>query len=131
MSDPQNQNGNAGKIKFYTIGEVAKMLDVATSVLRYWEKEFPQITPLKTDYGHRVYTKDQIEVISRIKTLLYEDGMTIKGARNLLLKNERQQTETESQPIHSHSAEKTVSKASVQDMKDKINDILSYIRKEK
>ncbi|MBR6061671.1 MAG: MerR family transcriptional regulator [Spirochaetales bacterium] len=116
MSDPQNQNENAGKIKFYTIGDVAKMLDVATSVLRYWEKEFPQITPLKTDYGHRIYTKDQIEVIKRIKTLLYEDGMTIKGARNILLKAETKQQEEMS---------------SVQDVKNKINDILSYIRKEK
>ena len=116
MNDTQNQDTNAGKIKFYSIGEAAKMLDVATSVLRYWEKEFPQITPLKTDYGHRVYTKDQIEVIRHIKTLLYEDGMTIKGARNILLKAETKQQEEMS---------------SVKDVKNKINDILSYIRKEK
>ena len=127
MSDPQNQNDNASKIKFYSIGEVAKILDVATSVLRYWEKEFPQVTPLKTDYGHRIYTKDQIEVLQRIKTLLYENGMTIKGARNLLLKNEEASiTETVKElPKQKQDL------SSVRDVKDKINDILSFIRKEK
>ena len=65
---------------YYTIGEVAEMFDVSTSLLRYWETEFPQISPGKNRKGDRRYTKDDIQRIKTIYTLLKLEGFTIDGA---------------------------------------------------
>lgn len=69
---------------FFSIGEVAQLLGVKTSVLRYWESEFNQIRPQKNNAGVRRYQKSDIELINRIKTLLYEEKFTIEGARQYL-----------------------------------------------
>lgn len=66
---------------YYTIGEVAEMFDVSTSLLRYWETEFPQISPGKNRKGDRRYTKDDIQRIKTIYTLLKVEGFTIDGAK--------------------------------------------------
>lgn len=66
---------------YYPIGEVAEMFDVSTSLLRYWETEFPQISPGKNRKGDRRYTKKDIKRIKTIYTLLKEEGFTIEGAR--------------------------------------------------
>lgn len=73
----------SGKKK-YRIGEVAKILNIEAYVLRFWEKEFPQIAPFRTAKKQRFYTDKHIDLIRRIKSLLYEQGMTIAGARRLL-----------------------------------------------
>lgn len=70
--------------KTYRIGEVAEMLGLKTHVLRFWETEFPQIEPLRTDKGQRLYTESNVAVLRRIQQLLHEQGMTIDGARRLL-----------------------------------------------
>lgn len=70
--------------KKYRIGQVAKMLDVQPYVLRFWEEEFPQIRPLRTAKGQRYYTQDHIRILKRIQHLLYQEKMTIKGARQRL-----------------------------------------------
>lgn len=67
---------------YYTIGEVAKMFDVSTSLLRYWESEFKQISPGKNNKGDRRYTKKDIQNIKRIYILLKEEGFTIDGAKS-------------------------------------------------
>lgn len=68
----------------YKIGEVATLLGIKTSVLRYWEKEFPYIVPNRTDKKHRVYTEESLERIKVIYNLLYKERMTIEGAKRLL-----------------------------------------------
>lgn len=68
----------------YKIGEVAAMLNINTSALRYWEEEFPQINSIRTDSGQRRYTESHIFLIKRIYELLYRKGMTIEGARREL-----------------------------------------------
>jgi len=68
----------------YRIGQAAKMLDLNTSVLRYWETEFPQLEPVRTGKGQRLYTDEHMELLSLIKRLVHEDGMTIEGARKKL-----------------------------------------------
>jgi DNA-binding transcriptional MerR regulator len=68
----------------YRIGQAAKMLDLNTSVLRYWETEFPQLEPVRTGKGQRLYTDAHIELLTLIKRLVHEDGMTIEGARKKL-----------------------------------------------
>ena len=69
---------------YYTIGEVALMLDVNTSLLRYWEKEFDVLKPKKNTKGDRFFTKDDIEKIKLIYHLVREKGYTLDGAKSRL-----------------------------------------------
>ena len=74
-----------GKKKiYYKIGEACKVLDIQPYVLRYWETEFPSLAPNKSSSGQRVYTETELDVIRRIKVLLYEEGYTIAGAKKKL-----------------------------------------------
>ncbi|EFL49820.1 transcriptional regulator, MerR family [Solidesulfovibrio fructosivorans JJ]] len=68
----------------YKIGEVAGLTGLKPFVLRFWETEFPQLTPVRTQKGQRLYTDEHLELIGRIKTLLYEEKLTIDGARRRL-----------------------------------------------
>lgn len=66
---------------YYSIGEVAKYFDVSTSLIRYWEDEFPHITPRKNGKGDRRYTKQDLEKVTLIYELIKEKKFTIAGAR--------------------------------------------------
>lgn len=70
--------------KLYKIGEVCKLADLQPYVLRYWETEFPQLSPNKSGGGQRLYTRPEVDIILRIKELLYRDGFTIAGAKKKL-----------------------------------------------
>ena len=72
---------------FRTISEVATTLDTPTHVLRFWESKFSQIKPVKRAGGRRYYRPEDIHLLAGIKTLLHEQGMTIKGAQKLLREN--------------------------------------------
>ena len=72
----------------YTIGDAGRITGLETHVLRFWETEFPELSPVKSNSGRRMYTDEDIEVIERIKTLLYEKTFTIEGARNFLQNQE-------------------------------------------
>lgn len=69
---------------FRTISEVSTALDTPTHVLRFWESKFTQIKPVKRAGGRRYYRPDDIDLLAGIKTLLHDQGMTIKGAQKLL-----------------------------------------------
>lgn len=69
---------------YYSIGEVAEMLEVNTSLIRFWEKEFPRIKPKKTKKGNRLYTPKEIEKIEQIYILVKEQGYTLDGAKKAL-----------------------------------------------
>src|ERR1035437_7612269 len=80
---------------YYSIGEVASLCRLPAYVLRFWETEFPQLRPVKSSTGQRMYRKRDVESAVRIKKLLYEDGFTIAGARVQLrveTKSDRSQT---------------------------------------
>ena len=66
---------------YFRIGEVARLCDVPTYVLRFWEGEFPQLKPNKGGTGQRLYRRRDVEMALRIKSLLYDEGYTIPGAR--------------------------------------------------
>ena len=68
---------------FRTISEVATEMDLPQHVLRFWESKFSQIKPMKRGGGRRYYRPEDLEVLVRIRTLLYEDGYTIKGVQKL------------------------------------------------
>ena len=67
--------------RYFTIGEVSELCEVKPHVLRYWEQEFPQLSPTKRRGNRRYYKHDEIILIRRIKDLLYNQGFTIEGAR--------------------------------------------------
>jgi DNA-binding transcriptional MerR regulator len=69
---------------FFRIGEVAGLLSVEPYVLRYWETEFPSLAPKKSGTGHRLYRRKDVELLLKIKHLLYEKRYTIEGARQSL-----------------------------------------------
>ena len=69
---------------YYSIGEVSKMVDLKSYVLRYWETEFKQLAPPKNRAGNRTYRQKDIDLIFKIKDLLYNKKYTIQGARSLL-----------------------------------------------
>ncbi len=80
---------------YFRIGEVAGLCRLPAYVLRFWETEFPQLKPVKSSTGQRMYRKRDVESVVRIKKLLYEDGFTIAGARAQLReesKSDRNQT---------------------------------------
>jgi DNA-binding transcriptional MerR regulator len=70
--------------RYFTIGEVASLCDVKPHVLRYWEQEFPQLKPVKRRGNRRYYQRHDVLLIRQIRSLLYEEGFTIGGARQRL-----------------------------------------------
>lgn len=74
---------------FFRIGEVCDLIKVQPHVLRYWETEFPMLAPQKNRAGQRVYRRKDVEMVLRIRDLLYEEKFTIAGAKKRLLDESR------------------------------------------
>ena len=92
-----------------TIGEVSEFLDIPQHVLRFWEKRFSQIKPVKRR-GRRYYCPEDIALLGRIKSLLYTEGLTIKGAKKLLSQpSERPQPDLFKAPENTQNAEADLS----------------------
>jgi len=66
---------------YYKIGEVAEAAGVRTSVLRFWESEFPFLNPVKSSSGQRLYSKKEVELVLHVKHLLYDEKFTIEGVK--------------------------------------------------
>src|SRR5215472_4041817 len=80
---------------YFRIGEVARLCRLPAYVLRFWETEFPQLKPVKSSTGQRMYRRKDVENVLRIKKLLYDEGFTIVGARQQLrtdTKGDKKQT---------------------------------------
>ncbi len=73
---------------YYSIGEVSERTGLGTHVLRYWETEFKQLKPRKNRAGRRTYTSKDIRIVERIRYLLKQRGLTIKGAQKVLAAEE-------------------------------------------
>src|SRR5579859_231607 len=69
---------------YFRIGEVSTLCRLPAYVLRFWETEFPQLKPVKSSTGQRMYRRKDVESVLRIKKLLYDEGFTIAGARQQL-----------------------------------------------
>jgi DNA-binding transcriptional MerR regulator len=78
------RRGNKSPCAFRTISEVASELDVPQHVLRFWETKFAQVRPLKRGGGRRYYRPEDVDLLRRIRELLYTEGYTIKGVQRLL-----------------------------------------------
>ncbi|MFT6276307.1 MAG: DNA-binding transcriptional MerR regulator [Halioglobus sp.] len=71
--------------RYFTIGEVSELCAVKPHVLRYWEQEFPQLKPVKRRGNRRYYQRDDVLTIRQIRSLLYDQGYTIGGARQRMV----------------------------------------------
>ena len=81
--------------RYFRIGEASSIIGVESSVLRYWEKEFSELKPQRADSRQRTYQKKDLETLLQIKHLLYEEKMTIKGARQRLMQiNAKKKTDS-------------------------------------
>ena len=85
--------------RYFTIGEVSELCGVKPHVLRYWEQEFPQLKPVKRRGNRRYYQRHDVLVIRQIRSLLYEQGFTIGGARQQLSSDGAKQDITQSHQI--------------------------------
>ncbi|MGH8119401.1 MAG: MerR family transcriptional regulator [Gammaproteobacteria bacterium] len=85
--------------RYFTIGEVSDLCAVKPHVLRYWEQEFPQLKPLKRRGNRRYYQRHDVILIRQIRSLLYEQGFTIGGARQRLSGDEAKDDSNQSQQI--------------------------------
>ncbi|MDG2091093.1 MAG: MerR family transcriptional regulator [Gammaproteobacteria bacterium] len=81
--------------RYFTIGEVSELCEVKPHVLRYWEQEFTQLKPVKRRGNRRYYQRQDVILIRQIRTLLYEQGFTIGGARQRMAGNDP----VEAQPV--------------------------------
>ena len=85
--------------RYFTIGEVSDLCAVKPHVLRYWEQEFPQLKPVKRRGNRRYYQRQDVLIIRQIRSLLYDEGFTIGGARQPLMGDQAKSDVSQSQQI--------------------------------
>ena len=85
--------------KYFRIGEVGRIVGVEPYVLRYWESEFPQIRPIRADTNQRTYQKKDLDMILEVKRLLYEEKLTIEGARQRLKRDVSKDSRDQRNPV--------------------------------
>ena len=122
---------------YQTISEVSAQLDVPAHVLRFWESKFTALKPMKRSGGRRYYRGEDIELLQTIKTLLYDEGYTIKGAQNSLKKRSLAQQATvqaatpanPAQPADSSAASANLDQAEalLKQAQDRMNSLLSQL----
>ena len=106
---------------YFRIGEVANLCRLPAYVLRFWESEFPQLRPVKSSTGQRMYRKRDVESVLRIKQLLYEQGFTISGARQQLRAENKSDKTQSAIPFPSHSP------SEIQHIRQGLREILSML----
>jgi DNA-binding transcriptional MerR regulator len=110
MSPTKKKNGAAHveiiipEKLYFRIGEVARLCRLPAYVLRFWETEFPQLKPVKSSTGQRMYRRRDVESVVRIKQLLYEQGYTIAGARQHMREQHKAEKKQEPLPFPTQSA---------------------------
>lgn len=102
--------------RYFTIGEVSDLCGVKPHVLRYWEQEFPQLKPVKRRGNRRYYQRHDVLVIRQIRSLLYEQGFTIGGARQRLSSSDAKDDVSQSQQI-------------VRQVRNELEDLLELLRR--
>jgi len=106
---------------YFRIGEVATLCQLPAYVLRFWESEFPQLKPVKSSTGQRMYRRRDVESVVRIKQLLYEQGFTIVGARQQLRSESKADKTQAAIPFPPHS------NAELQSIRQGLREILNLL----
>src|SRR6266849_9078367 len=131
---PMPNNGTAVQAatekKLYRIGEVSRLAALKPFVLRYWETEFPMLEPIKSSSGHRLYRQDDVDMVFRIKRLLYDEGFTIAGARRFLRGHEgAAETESRSAGHAAEGAAQLLSRKMLLDLRDTLRAFLTLLER--
>ena len=109
---------------YFRIGEVSKLTHTKPYVLRFWETEFPTLKPKKSRSGHRLYRRQDVELVLEIRRLLYGKGFTISGARKHLAKN------SESAAEQRHLFLPALGTAELRAIRDELQSILTILSRE-
>jgi DNA-binding transcriptional MerR regulator len=132
LSMPNNGTATqaATEKKLYRIGEVSRLAALKPFVLRYWETEFPMLEPIKGSSGHRLYRQEDVDMVFRIKRLLYDEGFTIAGARRHLRQHDG--TDEAERRSANHSAEgagQLLSRKMLLDLRDTLRAFLTLLER--
>jgi DNA-binding transcriptional MerR regulator len=109
---------------YFKIGEVSELLGVESHVLRYWETAFPGLSPKKSGTGHRLYRRKDVELLLRIKHLLYEKRFTIEGAKQSLQAEPR----VSRPPMRKHAQQELFSSDPLPEIRKELLDILEMLK---
>tara|TARA_B100002052_G_scaffold283727_1_gene294930 strand:- start:98 stop:484 length:387 start_codon:yes stop_codon:yes gene_type:complete len=112
---------------FRTISEVAEDLDLPAHVLRFWETKFVQVRPLKRGGGRRYYRPEDVQLLSHIRSLLYDEGYTIKGVQKLMREGNLKKSDLAPSPSDMASFEVNSLKAELQDAIDELEALRAEI----
>ena len=112
---------------FRTISEVAEDLDLPAHVLRFWETKFSQVHPLKRGGGRRYYRPEDVQLLSHIRSLLYDEGYTIKGVQKLMREGNLKKSDLAPSPSDMASFEVNSLKAELQDAIDELEALRAEI----
>ena len=115
--------------QLYRIGEVSRLTELKPFVLRYWESEFPMLEPVKSPSGHRMYRQEDVDLVFKIKRLLYDEGFTIAGARRHLRENGASDAETISSGPHTENAGELLSRKMLLDLRDTLRAFLTLLER--
>jgi DNA-binding transcriptional MerR regulator len=115
--------------RLYRIGEVSRLTELKPFVLRYWETEFPMLEPVKSPTGHRMYRQADVDLVFKIKRLLYDEGFTIAGARRHLRENGSVGSETISSGPHNENVAELLSRKMLLDLRDALRAFLTLLER--
>ena len=115
--------------RYYAIGEVSELCGIKPHVLRYWEQEFPQLKPIKRRGNRRYYQFDDVEMVHRIRGLLYEQGFTIGGARQRLreARQERVESLAAAVPSTAVATKPATRTAQIKDLRRELEELLKRL----
>jgi len=114
---------------FFKIGEVARLLRVPAHTLRYWETEFPTLQPTKDEAGRRVYHQQDVDMVFRIKRLLYDEGFTIAGARRHLREKGAADDPAFRGPVLADGTSQLLSRRVLLDLRDALRAFLTLLER--
>ena len=112
---------------YFRIGAVSRLCDVPAYVLRFWESEFPQLKPHKGGTGQRLYRRRDVEAVLHIKSLLYDEGYTIPGARQVIKTEQRQKTSQ--LPLGIDTGVTTNSPQQLRKLQKELRELLTHLSK--
>jgi DNA-binding transcriptional MerR regulator len=119
----------------HSIGDVSRMTNVKPFVLRYWESEFSMLQPVKTSRGFRMYRQEDVELVLKIKRLLYDEGFTIAGARRYLRdhsaagESENGGENSGGLSMHAENAGQVLSRKMLLDLRDTLRAFLTLLER--
>ena len=120
----------ANEKRLYRIGDVGRLADLKPFVLRYWETEFPMLQPMKSPGGVRLYRQEDVDMVFRIKRLLYDEGFTIAGARrHLRERNGAKEQDAVSPRAAAEGPEQLLSRKMLLDLRDTLRAFLTLLER--